>query len=137
MLFIENSFKHVHEMGGRKYELYTWSYHVVNWYHWILSIGINIDILLYTHILFFLYMYAWIYQLKLIQFEMKAYIHKNIWVYKKIVNIDTNWKSPMIPIETIIRSSVYLIILSTHFMHMFKRIFNKEHTRHGRPTNRP
>ena len=36
-------------MGGRLYVVYTWSYCCFNWYHWILSIGINIDIL-YTHI---------------------------------------------------------------------------------------
>ena len=30
---IKNQFKHVHEMGGREYELYTWSLLVFNWYH--------------------------------------------------------------------------------------------------------
>ena len=54
-------FKHVHEMGGRKYELYTWSYYSFNWYHWILSIGINNDtsfcILIYIFDLCLLYLY--------------------------------------------------------------------------------
>ena len=53
MVNIENHFKHVHEMGGRKYEIYTWSYYVFNWYHWIVSIGSNIDILfVYSYICF-------------------------------------------------------------------------------------
>jgi len=38
-----------------------------------------------------------------------TYIKTYIWVYKKSVNIDTNWKDPMISIETTIISSVYLI----------------------------
>ena len=42
-------------MGGSWYESYTWSFYCFNWYHWILSIGINLDILLYTHICFVLY----------------------------------------------------------------------------------
>ena len=55
MLLIENPFKYVHEMGGRKYELYTWSYYVFNWYHWILSIGITIDIFFCILIYIFIY----------------------------------------------------------------------------------
>jgi len=42
MLYIENLFKHKHEMGGRLYEIYTWSYCCFNWYHWTFSIGIKI-----------------------------------------------------------------------------------------------
>jgi len=37
--------------------------------------------------------------MKIDTIEFGAYIHTNIWVYKKI-KIDTNWKSSMIPIET-------------------------------------
>ena len=36
-----------------------------------------------------------------------------IYEYTNNVNIDTNWKNPMIPIETTIRSNLYLIFLTS------------------------
>jgi len=68
------------------------------------------------------------YQSKLILFELKVnticYVYvcfqftytKTIYELYNDDNIDTNWKNPMIPIETTIRSSVYLILpfLPTH-----------------------
>ena len=58
MYFIENYFKLEHEWEDRLNEIYIWSYCYFNWYHWILSIGINNWHFLYTHI--FVCMYAFI-----------------------------------------------------------------------------
>ena len=55
------------------------------------------------------------YQMKLILFEVKAYIHTNIYEYTRNVNIDTNWKNSMIPIETTIIASVYLILQNEEY----------------------
>ena len=56
---IENLFKHVHEMSGREYELYTWFslyFHLVslyhfNWYH-IIPISYGIKILWYLKLIY-------------------------------------------------------------------------------------
>jgi len=47
-------FFHLTSCGILRYEIYTWYYCCFNWYHWILSIGINIDIFVCSYI-FFLY----------------------------------------------------------------------------------
>ena len=44
MLYIENYFKLEHDWEDRLYELYLDHYCCFNWYHWILSIGINFDL---------------------------------------------------------------------------------------------
>ena len=69
--------KHMREMGGRKYELYTWSYFVFNWYHCIFSIGITIDIL-FVYSYMFLYMYA--YTSNSINFDRYSIFHTYICV---------------------------------------------------------
>ena len=55
------------------------------------------------------------YQMKLILFEVKASIHTNIYEYTRNVNIDTNWKNSMIPIDTTIIASVHLILQNEEY----------------------
>ena len=54
-VYIENHFKLVHEMRG-SYMMYTLDHYCCfNWYHWILSIGINFD---FSCILIYVCMYV-------------------------------------------------------------------------------
>ena len=40
------------------YEIYTWSYYYVNWYHWIVSIGINMNLFcIYSYFVSYICMY--------------------------------------------------------------------------------
>ena len=50
--FILKIFLNLNMIGRIGYEIYTWYYCCFNWYHWILSIGINIDIFVYSYKLF-------------------------------------------------------------------------------------
>ena len=59
----------------------------------------------YNVFVYVCFQFLW-YQFQLL--SIYSYIYKKIWVYKN-VNTDTNWMNPMIPIETTIISSVYLI----------------------------
>ena len=77
-------------MGGRKYELYTGFYYIFNWYHWIFSIGINIDIFLYTHICFYICMLTL--QIVSISIGIHFFIHMYfICAYYISISLSTNF----------------------------------------------
>ena len=67
---IENQFKHVHEKGGREYELYTWSLLCFQLVSQLISI-------LYTHIYFYICML----QLQIVSISIGIYSFIHIYVF--------------------------------------------------------
>ena len=67
-------------------------------------------------------------QSKLIQFEVKAYIHKNHMSIQEMSILIPIEKNSMIPIETTIISNVYLILPILPIMFKLKMISTMKHT---------
>ena len=96
-----------------------------NWYHWILSIGINIDIFLYTHI--FLCMYA--YSSNCINFDWYLIFHTYIWficAYYIPIFLSTNFDYTKLGFLTILFQLIsFQLVFLYKLMHYFCWYFIK------------
>ena len=116
--FIVKIILNLNMFGRIGYEVYTWYYCCFNWYHWILSIGINIDIFVYSYILF-LFWYHMFLMTNTYNWYQDVYLNVFNW-YQDVYLNNFNWYQDFY----VFFSKIGIIGLYVHFQFVSRCYFD-------------